>query len=198
MAQASADSTTSRRAFLAASAAVIAVSPVAAAAAAIEPDPVFAAIERHRERWVRVCRAHNDLSAAQECFPSRLDRAPRVLVTFNPQTRWKCVYAETLEQIEDAAESIAEDRRRAWIDRRVRRLECDRLAIERAMQESGLTGAKEFYDFAYRSMDAPRVVLPMSCRAPMPVSPQCLHSSGTSASAATVCCGTRNSRRGSC
>lgn len=69
MPKANRDSTTTRRQLLTNAAAVAVVSTVATQAVAIEADPIFAAIEAHREATRAICAVLDRLADAEMKFP---------------------------------------------------------------------------------------------------------------------------------
>ena len=159
---------TTRRAMLAGAAAVPiaalasaapAASPVEARASRIS-DPVFAAIEKHRQLHARFAAVVSELDELEHGLPKEITRDPRVALcpeldgkatsekfadgvvvirleagTPTGNMRWAKSHAEVTE----AAREIPEEHRAAWLADRHAALKADERAIREARKAAGLT-----------------------------------------------------------
>lgn len=160
MPQANASNSTTRRSFLSrlgvtSAALTVGIAPVVLAAPV---DPVFAAIERHRESSKAIDAAGARLDECFALIPDDLKHSPRVGINVDRPSLQKCNghYVSTLDALDREAESlyaIYPDRRGAARVRKwhaAKRAEWDeqvRLA-QHSEQTSGYAAASKAYDAA--------------------------------------------------
>jgi len=150
------DRKTTRRALLAGAAAVPALalaSTLAAAAAA--PDPVFAAIERHRHACAAVTAAYKEVAAAENRIPEQFRGLPWVPVPVRITTEmdidapeigkklkfWRC---STAKHIDEALATNCNPERHPELRRRaLKKLRAERAKIARASHRAGFPQAEK-------------------------------------------------------
>jgi hypothetical protein len=147
--------------------------PTTAATSSIVVDPIFAAIEAHRDAFADSLIAHDERQQARDRLPPAMrDTEPRVITSFNiaPDGQMQALYATTHERIDQTFDAMLACYRHfgddvehhfahavdLWREKAHQALDIVRAEFRQACDEAGVTEAEERVAETDRRQEATR------------------------------------------